>query len=192
MPLFSLLLPLALLSHGPRAYSLGASPQPAVQEQERPARPKELEVLDRFIGTWDIETVARPAQGGTKEVIEKGVNVVEWTLDRSFLRTHSYDAKGNHVAIQLFTWDSTRREYRHWFFGNGGMMVEGKGSWDEADRTMTVAGKGGEGTSLHFKGRFVTDGSYETTLDVKDDSGKLLVDVQGAWTRRKGGEKPGK
>lgn len=154
------------------------------RQEEKPARPKELDLLDRFTGTWDIQSTTKLAQAGSQEVRERGVNEVEWSLDRSFLKTRSMDAQGKETALQMFTWNPAAREYRHWYFGVGGMTSEGKGGWDEATQTLTLKGDLPEGRTVHFKGRLVKDGVYETQFEVKGKSGELLLEVRGNWVRR--------
>ena len=74
-----------------------------------PAKPPELKVLERFVGTWDCEVVIKPAVWTPTEKREKSVEVNEMSLDGWFLHGSSKTTAGKTNAILMNTYDPARR-----------------------------------------------------------------------------------
>lgn len=148
--------------------------------QDRPPKPPELKVLERFVGTWDAEMISKPAAWTPKEVKTTGTNKYEWVLDGRFLQDTEQNGDGSEV-FGLWTFDATAKIYRGWFFGSEGNVVEWKGQWDEGLRMEADLGNGVVLTGVN---RFPDKDTYEWTLVAKDKDGKVYLDVKDTHRRR--------
>jgi hypothetical protein len=101
--------------------------------------PKELEVLDVYIGSWTEEIVHKP-----HKVIPDGLTgEKQWTgkriLDGHFIEvtgTTTYPT-GVIEGRLLYTFDQTLKKYRTWGFSTGGFGGELIGDYDPKTQTMT-------------------------------------------------------
>jgi hypothetical protein len=152
---------------------------------EGATKPPELKVLDRFVGTWDAESVSRPAVWTPKEVRVKYVEVRELTLDGWFVESkgRSADEKAATTVIWMMTYDSARKEYRQWLFATGGFSLHSTGQWDEATETLSCTGDAGNVT-MRTRIRFIDKDHVEFRMTAKDSDGKVYQDTKGTLTRR--------
>jgi hypothetical protein len=152
---------------------------------EGPAKPPELKLLDRFVGTWDVESVSKPAVWTAKEVREKLVEVRELVLDRWFLegKSRSEDGKSG-LYSWMMTYDSVRKEYRVWLFASGGFSIHWSGQWDEATSTLSFTGDAGSGVTSKGTTHFIDKDHYEFRLIARDSDGKVYQDMKNTLTRR--------
>jgi hypothetical protein len=144
-----------------------------------------LKVLERFIGTWDVESVSKPAVWTPKEVREKGVEVRKLVLDGWFVegKGSSEDGKADAV-LWMMTYDVARKEYRVWIFVTGGFSAEWSGQWDEATKTCSFTGDAGNGITSKGIARFIDKDHEEFRLIATDSDGKVYQDVKNTMTRR--------
>jgi hypothetical protein len=154
---------------------------------EGPAKPPELKVLERFVGTWDVESVSKPAVWTPKEVREKFVEVRELVLDGWFLegKARAADRKAGHFSWMM-TYDVARKEYRIWLFVTGGFSSQWSGEWDEATKTLSMTGDAGNGVTYKGTTHFIDKDHYEFRLMVTDGDGKVYQDLKNTLTRRVG------
>ncbi len=150
-----------------------------------PAKPPELKVLQRFVGTWDVEAVTKPTVWTPAEKREKCVEYNEMALDGWFLHGSSKSADGKTSAIVMNTYDPGKKEYRIRRFTPGGLCDELTGQWDETTSTLTVKGDLGRGITLTAAFHLKDEDHREYHVVAKDDDGKVYFDVQGRVTRRK-------
>jgi hypothetical protein len=149
---------------------------------EGPPKPPELKVLDRFVGTWDAESVSRPAVWTPKEVRVKYVEVRELILDGWFVESKGRSADGK--SLWMMTYDRAKKEYRHWIFVTGGFSFEWSGQWDEATETFSFTGDAGNGITSKLTTHFIDNDHIEFRIIAKDNDGKVYQDMKGTLTRR--------
>jgi len=151
---------------------------------DRAKRSPELKVLNRFVGTWNLDVTHSFPQG--KTTIEKTTEIRKWTLGGKFVhfqnpRTEQPDAPGFHFLV---TCDAKTKSYP-------GMLTTGakrslvEGTWDDESKTMRFTGSFSDGGSFDFKNQFLDNGNIKATGVIKDGSGKLVVERFDMQVRRK-------
>jgi Protein of unknown function (DUF1579) len=157
------------------------------EEKKEPLAPQspELKVLERFVGTWEVETKVVTSEGKPKDVQLKGVATVEWILGGRFLEFRIRSKPGPLEDLQLTTYDAAKKTYRHWYFSSEGVADESTGKWDEEGNTMTWKADFDDGKTLVNTIRFTDRDTQAWKLVVKDRANKVVTEMQGKMTRRK-------
>ena len=151
---------------------------------ERP-KPFELNVLEKFVGTWDCEAVIKPAVWTPKEVLEKTVEVNELVLGGWFLQGSSKTRDGKTHAILMNTYDPVQKCYRIWRFNLGGSCENMTGQWDEATTTLNITSTPRSGITTRAAFHVIDKDHREYDVNAKDGDGKVYLDIHGTLTRRK-------
>ncbi len=149
-----------------------------------PAKPPELRVLERFVGTWDCEIVTKPAVWTPKAARDKAVEVNEMALDGWFLHGCSKTPEGKTLAILMNTYDPVQRTFRIWRFAGRG-CEELFGTWDETTSTLTITTDHGNGITTKAAFHVIDKDRREYHVAAKDGDGKVYLDIRGTVTRRK-------
>jgi hypothetical protein len=150
-----------------------------------PSKPPELEVLRKFVGTWDCKVVMKPAVWTPKEMQEESVEVNEMALDGWFLHGSSKTKDGRTRAILLNTYDLVQKTFRIWRFAPGGSCKELTGEWNETTSTLTIVSDLGHGITSTATFHFIDEDHRECHVVAKDSDGKVYLDIQGTVVRRK-------
>lgn len=153
------------------------------KDHEGQPKPPELNVLEKLIGTWDSETIAKPAVWTPQEVRTKGTLTREWVLNRRFVQEKG--GNSDNPSICMFTYDSNKKAYRFWLFTATGNSLELTGQWNGATKTMTWKGDVGNGITTGGPMRFVDDDTIEWTAIARDREGKVYHHMEGKVKRRK-------
>jgi hypothetical protein len=149
-----------------------------------PAKPPELKVLDRYLGTWKIEGVLKPAEWTPKERRVTATTTNEWVLNGWFQYHKVKDGDGNE-SIDILTYDPHKKTHRIWSFFSDGFSVEETGTWDDASKTLTSKADLGEGITVVSTMRFVDNDNRELTRVARDAKGKVYLDIRSKLTRQK-------
>jgi hypothetical protein len=150
-----------------------------------PPKPPELKVLEKFVGTWDSESVSKPAAWTPKEVREKSMEVNEMALDGWYLQGSSRTPEGKVLAIVMNSYDPPEKTYRIWRFLPVGRNDQWTGQWDEATSTLTIKTDIGHGMTATGAIHFTDQDHHELHFLVKDSEGKVYVDSLSTVVRRK-------
>lgn len=150
----------------------------------------EFQILDRFVGTWDMDITIKPA--GADAIKVKNTETRSWSPGKTVV--HFEDAKvaganeasaGGPEFQMLLTYDAATKTYR-------GMMMYGTGrslitaTWDEATSTMTFNGTSpDDGSTFVFKNRFLDADHSESTGIQKNAKGEVFMEQTLKQTRRK-------
>lgn len=154
---------------------------------EGPPKPPELKVLERFVGTWDAESISKPAVWTPNEVRAKYVEVREMVLDGWFVESKGRAADGKvDSTLWMMTYDLARREYREWLFVTGGFSIQWSGQWDEATKSFSFTGDAGNGITSKLTAHFSDKDHIEFRIIATDSDGKVYQDMKGKLTRRVG------
>lgn len=147
-------------------------------------RSAELQVLDRFVGTWDMIVTAKPRDG--QEVTDQTFETRSWSAgDKCLLfenpQSEKPDAPHFHMLV---TYDPATKTYP------GVMMIGASrslvtGTWDQTNNTMTFNGKSleDEGTFV-IKNRFIDKDHSESTGILKNAKGEIVLELTQKQTRR--------
>ncbi len=156
------------------------------QAEDPKAKTPELQVLERYIGTWEETTVAKPALWTPQETTTKALGTRRWILNGSMLENKGSWKPGDREFIQLTTYDPNQKEYRQWYFDQDmPTPMTSQGTWDEATKTFTFTGTFADGIRTTSEQRFTDKDSFTWTLIAKDGSGKVVLDMVGKCVRKK-------
>lgn len=157
----------------------------AANGQDAPKRSAELQVLNRFVGTWDFVVTQKPT-GGTATT-EKTSEVRQWSLGGRFIhfqnpRLGQPDQPEFHMLV---TYDPATKSYPGVLMsGAGRTFVDG--TWDEATKTMRFRGTFPDNDlKFDFKNRFVDENRIETSGSFTNPNGEILSTRSDVQTRRK-------
>jgi hypothetical protein len=146
-----------------------------------PQRSAELQVLDRFVGIWDVVVTTKVTGGGAST--EKSVETRKWSSGGNVLHFEA-SAKQNPESHLLVTHDAATGSYP-------GVLIAGPsravltGSWDEPSQTMTFRGVFADGGGrFTFKNKFIDTRTIETSGVITDREGKVLMEQTHKQTRR--------
>ena len=150
----------------------------------------ELNVLNRWVGKWDVEMTVKPNADVPKGMRSKGWVTTEWTLNFRFVQQFGTMWAGEGTpAVQihsLMTYDPRKKAYRTWMFFSTGHMSESEGTWDEKTRTLTSKSRDADsGTTTTTKATFAEDGAETWSIITKDRDGKVVNETTGKNTRQK-------
>ena len=150
-----------------------------------PKPPPELKVLERFVGTWEYDTLTKASIWNPQEKREQGVEVNEMALDGWYLRGSYRPADAKPNVMHINTYDPKKKTYRTWRHYTGGTSQEWTGQWDEASSTMTLTEDLGDGITLTAVFHIIDNDRREYRVTAKDRDGKVYIDAEGTITRRK-------
>ena len=147
-------------------------------------RSEELQVLDRFVGTWDLHVTVKPAQGDA--TTEKTSEVRKWSLGGKFVhfenpREDQPDFPEFHMLV---TYDPATKTYP-------GILMSGAsrslvdGNWNQQTKTMRFTGTFANGSKFDFKNQFLENGDIKSSGVITDASGKVVLERSDVQTRRK-------
>lgn len=158
----------------------------ATSGDDIPKRTAELQVLDRFVGTWDFEVTSTPANG--QAVTGKTSETRTWTLGGTFVQfENAKTERPDEPEFQmLLTYDPATRTYPG-FLMSGPSRSLVTGTWDQAKQTMTFRGKSSDDSRIKFEYacRFIDDEHCETTGVIRSATDEVIVNQIQKQTRRK-------
>lgn len=154
----------------------------AVQAQDNaPAKDvPELQVLQHYVGTWDVVM---------DNVASKGEATAKWILGGRFLEQagvmHSPD--GNDVWVTtLFTFDTQKMGYRSWTFVSNGEFNQSEMTWDATAKTMkSVRQPDSNGIRSTNTADFSVAGKERWKFSDTDRDGQQVGEMSGVNTLRK-------
>jgi hypothetical protein len=150
-----------------------------------PDRSSELQVIDRFVGVWDVKVTITPTGG--EETTVDSVSHRSWSVGGNFVQFQDPDnlkrPESNEAQV-LLTYDSNRKNYPGvWMSGPN--RAELTGTWDAKTTTMHWAGKFPDGVTSTGYDRFIGKDRAETSTRVNDADGNVVLRISRVQTRRK-------
>jgi hypothetical protein len=143
----------------------------------------EAKVLARWLGTWNVDAVWKPAKWSPDGLILKETKVVERTLNGHFLQERITNDKWTGRIIYHF--NKAKKAYQFWYFNSNGDTSEWIGTWDEKATTMTWTSDLGNGVEATMVTRFVDEDKYEFNIVAKNKAGEMFLDIRADHTRVK-------
>jgi hypothetical protein len=177
MPLRRRLLAVLVLSLA----SLRSSAQPAAGEPDK--------LLERFVGVWNVQVTAKPAQwlpNGGKFTVQEST---AWTLKKRFILGREMSQPDGVKRLWLQTLDPASGEYVFRMWDSAGLMGgQWSSTWDEASKTLTgKAADTPQGWTSQGISRFPDRSAQQTTVWMKDETGRLLMDQEMTKSRQPDG-----
>jgi len=151
---------------------------------DSPKRSPELQVLDRFVGTWDMEVTVKPANG--EKTTFEVVSTRTWSVAGEVLRIEEPNL--NRPELReihlLLTYDSNSGNYLGVF-----LSVPGRGfvtgTWNENTQTMTSRMESADGIKHTVTQRFIDKDHAEVSVVTRSAHGQVLAEIAMKQTRRK-------
>lgn len=96
----------------------------------------EQAVLDRLVGTWRTEYNLPKAEWTPEEKSATADLVYSRVLGGKFVQEQGVHSN-NTTGMAMYTYDSTRKHYKMWWFSSEGHSSEAMGIWDAEKNTLT-------------------------------------------------------
>lgn len=146
----------------------------------------ELQVLERYIGTWHETVISKPALWTPKETTTTITGTRKWILDNHMIENKGVWSPDNKQYLHLMTYDNQRKEYRQWFYDKNTLVpMEDRGTWDAATETFTFTGTLADGVKTTSQQKFENKDTFTWTFVAKDRSGKVVLDIEAKCVRMK-------
>ncbi len=140
--------------------------------------------LDRWLGSWKSHVEFKPAAWSPTAGEMSGTAKAEWILNGRHQEISS--RTGEYENRELQRYEPGSGKYHKWVFSSDGSSSFWIGAWDGRSSTMTWEYVDfGAGLKGEIVDRFMGDGEYESTVLMKDSTGKVLLDVRSTQTRMK-------
>jgi hypothetical protein len=157
----------------------------AANAENAPKRSPELQVLNRFVGTWDMKQTVTLA--GEQPTTSDVLSMRRWSEGGSFV---VFDEPGQEEIHLPLTYDPESKTYR-------GVMSRGAyrslvtATWDEDTRTMHFFLKDTDAKTV-YRGthRFIREDYAEASGTITDLAGQEILKLAWKQTRRKDAAKP--
>lgn len=147
----------------------------------------ELRVLDQRIGTWKVETVVKPGVWVPEGAKTTGVETIEWTLGKKFIKgeAKTENPRGKATNLHLMTYDPHEGVYRFWYFDSLGEFprADMKGTFDEKFNAITFKSTLPNDASVVVTMRFENKDRLTWHGEWKDKDGKVMMEIDGVVTR---------
>jgi hypothetical protein len=147
-------------------------------------RSAELQVLDRFVGTWDIElTIKIP---GKEIATEKSKETRKWSRGGRFVHFENQDKEEFHM---LLTYDAAAKNYP-------GVIIAGTfrtlitGTWDTDAATMSWTATFPDGAKFTGSHKFKDENHAETKSATRNPAGEIVMERTWKETRRVADDNP--
>ena len=156
-----------------RTFSGGAT------TDDTPQRSPGLQVLERFVGTWDQRMINK-----TTAEESTSVEIREWSLEGEFILFEGIQhSDGGPESLMLITYDSNANVYPACVM-IGPARSRLTGTWDQQTQTMEWNATDLAGNKTAGNHRFVDSGHAEWSLVVTAPGGEVVADLSGKQTRR--------
>jgi uncharacterized protein DUF1579 len=167
-------------------FAAPAFAQPA-NEPPPPASPlpPELHQLDRFVGTWQSETVSKRTGEKAQEARSKGfTNTMQWVLGGRYLEDRGQAADGS-SHIGLWTYEPAEKTYRAWYFSSAGNKMDFIVRWDEKTQAFIGTCTMPNGVTMTTTHYFPDKDTYIWTGVAKDAAGKVYLNMVSTQARKR-------
>ena len=140
--------------------------------------------LDGWLGSWKSQFEFKPAAWSPKEKELTGTSKAEWILNARYQQISS--RTGEYETRELQRYEPRSGKYHKWVFSSDGSNSFWIGVWDGQSSIMTWEYVDfGIGLKGKIVDRFISDGKYESTVLMKNSTGKVVLDVRSTQTRMK-------
>ncbi len=152
---------------------------------EAGAKSPELQVLDRYVGTWDETVVTKPALWTPEKTTSSTTTTRKWILNGRMMENKGAWTLEDEF-LHLMTYDPKQNEFRQWYYGKDNLVPqEYQGRWDAPTQTFTFTGTLADGIQSTSQQHFVDKDTFTWTLVAKDQTGKVVLDMEGKCVRKK-------
>jgi hypothetical protein len=154
--------------------------------QDSKAKSAELQVLDRYVGTWEETAIAKPALWTPERTTSTKTTTRQWILNGTMIENKGAWLPSKNECLHLMAYDPQRKEYRQWYFDKNNLAPPGyRGNWNEATQTFKFTGNIADGVRATNQQKWLNKDSFTWTLVAKDRTGKVVLDMEGKCVRKK-------
>jgi len=159
----------------------------AQEAQEATPTSPELQVLEKWVGTWDEVMTNKPTEWLPTAGTSTTVNTRAWAIGGKFVRGEGQWEPAKTKYLHLMTYDPAVGKYRSWYFDSANSIPREivTGTWDETTATMTWEGVDENGIRTKGTHRIVDEDHQEWSVTATSRAGVVLMDLSGKCTRRK-------
>lgn len=160
-----------------------------------PTTPKspELKVLDQFAGTWTVKATLKRLEWNPEDKNYVGRYEAMWVLNGRFLKQEGrlQNVKNPRTDyfeyLNLWTYDTDKKEYRNWYFDSMGSFnrSDTSGKWNLYTKNLVCTSKLEEGRIVTILYDIVDENTIYWSTVLKDKNGSILQNMQGTSTRLK-------
>jgi hypothetical protein len=150
-------------------------------DYDKIAKPAELKVLGRLVGTWNTECTEK---SGEREKRIGGVMSVEWMLDGWFVRCKGM-RKPEKITNEQIIGFSAKKGFQMWYFDSWGLAMAAAGQWNETSKTLTWRATPADNVVLVNEEHFIDDDTTEWHMVASNRDGAVLFEQRGKMTRQK-------
>jgi hypothetical protein len=150
--------------------------------QDSSAPPPEMKALERLVGTWKVEQENKVPEQARLTYVLKGQSILGGRFVQQMGSPHDGTKP---TQMGMYTYDSSEKNYRYWFFMSSGFFTDITGTWDESSQTFTFSDwlprRGGATINVHFTDKT----TYVFSMTTKDAGGKVVYQMEGQAVRQK-------
>lgn len=150
-----------------------------VRADDPPQRSAELQVLERFIGSWET-TVTNKMTGEQFNTIENR----RWSREGKFVLSEDLHLGSKKEAHFLLTYDPNAKMYRACFVEDSNAVIL-LGKWEKEAQTMKWSSPERDGIRHTGTMRFIDKDHVEWSMIVASPRGQVLVELSAKQARRK-------
>jgi hypothetical protein len=156
----------------------------ALQADDMPKRSPELQVLERFIGTWEHELTIKPA--GAEASTINTVDYRFWSRGERILHfSNPTDDPELHFSL---TYDPESKTYPGVLL-IGSTRATVSATWDAKKQTMVFSMKYTDGSTYSGEHRFIGKDRAEASGIVRNSDGDVVLELQWKQNRRKNSDR---
>ena len=152
--------------------------------EDTPKGSAKLQVLDRFVGTWDMEATVKSTDG--EKTAYKLVSTRTWSVAGKVMRIEEPNLNRPELPEYhlLLTYDSKSGDYPGVFMSDPGRGFV-TGAWDEKTQTMTFKIEIADGINYAGTQRFIDKDHAEVSGVTTGPGGQVLAEIAMKQARRK-------
>ena len=175
---------LAIIAFASLIY-FAASEPPRAEGQQPAADAAKDEVLQRFVGVWDLKSNHKPAKWNPEGAETTGKESTVWTLKNRIIMIRDFSAPDGRKALYIATHDPKQDAYPFWGFDSNGLMgAEWLLKWNA--ESNTTSGRATDLPRAWTSGgtnRFPDGNTNLVSFWIRDENGELLLDASGRKDR---------
>lgn len=143
------------------------------------------EVLQRFVGVWDLKSTHKPAKWNPDGAETTGKESTVWALKNRIIIIRDISAPDGNKAMYIATHDPKQNAYPFWGFDSKGLMgAEWLLKWNaEANATIGRATDLPRAWTSGGQNRYPDGNTNLVSFWIRDENGELLLDASGRKDR---------
>lgn len=156
----------------------------AASAQEQPTAPKN-EVLQRFVGVWDLKTTIKPAKWNPDGGETTGKESTVWALKNRIIMIRDVSSPDGKKGLYISTHDAAKGGYPFWCFDSNGLPgTQWLLKWNaEANAAVGRSTDSPPAWTSGGQNRFPDGNTNLVTYWMRDENGALLMEATGRKDR---------